>query len=189
MKQMLRVIFGYLAVGTLALATGPAQAQTPANGFYYPVPSWDQTFGCPTLTNCPRFIVLSNMSSAAVLDRETGLVWERSPVNISAPTWISARSDCVDKSVGARKGWRLPSVHELASLVDPSTSNPSLPAGHPFRVQSLDYWSATTNADDSTPSQEAWSVNFNNGNAGTFPKTAPRLVWCVRGGQNHGDAY
>ena len=31
-------------------------------------------------------------------------------------------------------GWRLPGVHELSSLVDPTrTSAPLLPVGHPFR--------------------------------------------------------
>ena len=59
-----------------------------------------------------------------------------------------------------RRGWRLPSVHELASLVDPTNpgGDPDLPAGHPFsNVQSSRYWSATTNADNPT---NAWFVGF-----------------------------
>ena len=43
-------------------------------------------------------------------------------------------------TVGGTKGWRLPSVAELASLVDPANSNPALPTGHPFsNVQSPFY--------------------------------------------------
>ena len=61
-----------LIVGMLAV--GSAIAQTTAVGPYYATPSWDQT-----LSSSTRFIVLSNMGSAAVLDRETGVVWERSP--------------------------------------------------------------------------------------------------------------
>ena len=37
-----------------------------------------------------------------------------------------------DKEVGGRKGWRLPSIYELANLVDTTQQNPSLPKGHPF---------------------------------------------------------
>jgi len=55
-----------LAIGIVA---GSAVAQTTANGPYYATPSWDQTMPAAT-----RFIVLSNMASEAVLDRETGLV-------------------------------------------------------------------------------------------------------------------
>ena len=41
MQQILRVIFGCLAVGTFVLASGPAQAAN-SNGPYYATPSWDQ---------------------------------------------------------------------------------------------------------------------------------------------------
>jgi hypothetical protein len=67
-----------------------------------------------------RFVVLPDFSNEAVLDRETGLVWERAP-NVS-PTryWSDSRQICVNKNVGGRRGWRLPSIHELASLLDDS---------------------------------------------------------------------
>lgn len=43
------------------------------------------------------------------------------------------------------RGRRLPSVVELASLLD----NPALPTGHAFsKVQPTGYWSATTHAAD-----------------------------------------
>ncbi len=56
-----------LVVLTVAIAVATARAQTVANGPYYAPPAWDQT-----LPSATRFIVLSNMGSAAVLDRETG---------------------------------------------------------------------------------------------------------------------
>ena len=70
-QQILRIIFGCVAVGTLVLASGPAHAVTTSNGPYYATPSWDQQLQCDTTATCPRFIVLSNWSSEAVLDRET----------------------------------------------------------------------------------------------------------------------
>lgn len=136
-----------------------------------------------------RFTVLSAFGGAAVRDNETGLVWEQAPSTATA-SWFGARLTCADKAVGGRKGWRLPSLPELTSLIDPSVASPgpTLPAGHPFTnvQQSAAYWSATTSAEAPTG---AWAVLFFDGlvrpgdqylNGGQ--------VWCVRGGMN-ADAY
>jgi hypothetical protein len=45
-------------------------------------------------------------------------------------------------------------------------------------VQSANYWSATTNAENPT---NAWNVNFFNGNVNNTNKTNSNQVWCVRG--------
>src|SRR5687767_8865845 len=141
---------GLLVLATLTLSARTATAQTTAVGPYYATPSWDQTLACTTPATCPRFIVLSNFNSEAVLDRETGLVWERSPV-ATLRTWNAAQFICVRKVVSNRLGWRLPSVQELLTLMDPAApSSPTLPPGHPFSdVQDSRYWSATSNALDS----------------------------------------
>ena len=144
-------------------------------------PSWDQS-----LPAAERFVLV--MGGAAVLDKNTGLVWEQSPLT-TTHTWTGARFECTGRTVGGQKGWRLPSVHELASLVDPTNpgGNPDLPAGHPFsNVQSSLYWSASTSVDDPTL---AWRVSFISGSVSASFKSLNLFVWCVRGGQNHGDAY
>ena len=177
MKKPLKLTVGFLVLCALAALAGPARADSP--GPYYATPSWDQT-----LPSTTRFIVLSNFSSAAVLDRETGLVWEKSPdTNTFQWSTSAATIACANKSVGGRKGWRLPSINELASLIDPSVPipGPTLPAGHPFTNVQSDavYWSATTNASfDSS----AWIVGFGDGNVNTGAKTVANPVWCVRGG-------
>jgi hypothetical protein len=146
--------------------------------------SWDQQLPAST-----RFVVLSNWidadhpsGGAAVLDRETGLVWEQSP-SMTFFVWREAELYCNRLSTGGRLGWRLPTIQELASLVDPSVgSPPALPSGHPFgNVQSFLYWSATTDAFNAS---DAWDVNFFSGvvDDGNY-KGASRHVWCVRGGQ------
>jgi Protein of unknown function (DUF1566) len=130
-----------------------------------------------------RFPVLPRFNSEAVFDKETGLVWEKSP-NTGTFTWVDALAQCYTLEVGGRKGWRLPTIEELASLVDTSQSAPTLPAGHPFNVQSSGYWSATTVASNTS---NAWFVGFFAGNVGDGGGKADinvfRSVWCVRGGQ------
>jgi hypothetical protein len=172
-----RLILGLLALGLLAgvaLTAGPAQA-VDAVGPYYAEPSWDQKKAAAN-----RFVVLTNWNSAAVLDKETGLVWEKAPTGTGP--WLQALGQCIVKNVGGRKGWRLPSIQELASLVDATQVSPALPLGHPFTVLSAVYWSATTIAEDPTL---AWVVNVGNGDV--FPhgkSTVSYPVWCVRGGMS-----
>lgn len=130
-----------------------------------------------------RFAVLASFANAAVLDKETGLVWEQSPSTTTA-SWINARGRCSNLKTGGRMGWRLPSVHELASLIDPAVAlGPTLPPGHPFtNVQSAAYWSATTEA---FAQIEAWGVFFNTAGVSTTDRANALLqIWCVRGGMN-----
>jgi hypothetical protein len=47
-------------------------------------------------------------------------------------------------------------------------------------VQSNNYWSSTTNANNTT---NAWNVNLNNGNVNNNNKTNTNYVWPVRGGE------
>jgi len=147
-------------------------------------PTWSQSLQCDSTASCPRFQLV--LDDAAVLDKETGLVWEKSPY-INANVWLGAMGWCQSRSVGNRKGWRLPTVEELSSLVDPTaTTPPFLPSGNPFLgVQSLRYWSATTLIFDTT---YAYIVNFGNGLSGGILKDNSNYMWCVRGGQGY-DAY
>ena len=138
-------------------------------------PAWSQI-----LPAADRFELV--MGKAAVLDRETGLVWEKSP-STSKFKWENGEvsNHCNNLSVGNRKGWKLPTIQELASLVDPSvgSSELKLPTGHPFQnVQSSIYWSAVDTS-------RAWVVLFSDGAAGNLDKDASLsfFVWCVRGGQ------
>ncbi|OQW34311.1 MAG: hypothetical protein A4E19_02295 [Nitrospira sp. SG-bin1] len=80
-----------------------------------PLESWDDKI--PNANQ--RFKVLTGFGGAAVLDKETQLVWEKSPAT-SVHNWLTARIQCTGRTTGGRKGWRLPSVHEQASLIDPS---------------------------------------------------------------------
>ncbi len=173
---------GLLALATLVLVAA-AEAQTTAVGPYYAMPSWDQT-----LPSATRFIVLSNFASNAVLDRETGLVWEKAPGTANPMSWIGASRYCATLSLGGRRGWRLPTLQELSSLLAPTQTSPMLPSGHPFILSAAfsSYFSTTDNAIflGSVP----WALNFDNGeinaqtNTNNLPAD-PTTSWCVRGGQ------
>ena len=141
-------------------------------------PNWDKA-----LPAAQRFVLLASFNNDAVRDNNTGLVWERSPQTATA-TWNGARFTCINKNVGGQKGWRLPSIPDLASLIDPSVTppGPTLPSGHPFHnVQSAGYWSATASAEDSS---DAWFVYFGRGFVDHDSKTRTGHTWCVRGSMN-----
>ena len=167
----------FLIVAVLALEAGwngPCAASTGD----VPAPllqNWSKK-----LPGASRFTVLSDFGNAAVRDDETGLVWEKT-LETTELSWSDARNACADKDVGGRKGWRLPSISELASLVDPSTRTGStLPLGHPFTNAQADvYWSATTMAGNPN---SAWLVFFDTGRVSYGFKTITFHVWCVRGG-------
>jgi hypothetical protein len=136
--------------------------------------NWDKK-----LPSATRFTALSDFGGAAVRDEETGLVWETT-LETTEMSWTDARALCADKDVGGRKGWRLPSISELSSLLDPAArTRPTLPLGHPFtNVQDV-YWSATTMADNA---KSAWLVFFDTGKVLHAFKTITFNVWCVRNG-------
>jgi hypothetical protein len=141
---------------------------------------WDQA-----LPAAGRFVVLAAFNNNAVLDKNTGLVWERSPSTTTARwddiTPTGAAHTCIDRIVGGQKGWRLPAIAELMSLVDPSVPSPgpTLPPGHPFlNVQSASYWSSSVVAADPL---HVWDVRFNFGDAFTGSPQGSVYVWCVRG--------
>lgn len=171
MKQthQMRAFSSMLALVTLMLFVGSSSATE--------LRSWSNK-----IENHKRFKVLKQFDGAAVLDRETQLVWEQSP-GTAAFTWSEARLHCAKKQVGGRMGWRLPSFYELASLVDHSKASPSLPYHHPFNVSTATrYWTTTQDINGGTG---AVTVNFVNGEVSTLPEFlggTTNLVWCVRGG-------
>lgn len=166
MKRLYSILIGVVA---LIVFAAPALAD--------PGETWEKK-----INGAGRFKVLSQFGKAAVFDKETGRVWEQSP-DTNTRTWFNALVHCYQREIGGRRGWRLPTIEELASLVDTSQPAPRLPAGHPFsNVQSANYWSATTDAGNAS---NAWFVEFDTGveSAGDKAISSILFVWCVRGGQ------
>ncbi len=149
-----------------------------------PQPSWDQllnsTNGHPT-TGCGSDRFTCIFDGEAVRDNATGLVWELT-LRTTRVSWGFARGECMNLTKGFQKGWRLPSIHELASLVRPPNTFPALPTGHPFlNFTSNLYWSTTTVADNPL---NVWRLHLGSGLAqsGIKADETGRFAWCVRGG-------
>ena len=183
-RSFMRIVRGCLLIGTVLILDAGWNNACAASTADVPsilLQNWSKK-----LPSASRFTVLSDFANAAVRDDETGLVWEKT-LETTELSWSDARNACADKDVGGRKGWRLPSISELASLVDPSMRTGStLPLGHPFTNAQADvYWSATTMAGNPN---SAWLVFFDTGRVSYGFKTITFHVWCVRGGIN-GDQY
>jgi hypothetical protein len=139
-------------------------------------PTWSQK-----LPAAQRFELV--LDGEAVLDKETGLVWGK--YSTTTPyNWETTYNNCRMTNYGPRKGWRLPTVEELASLLELNltTGFSSLPSGHPFMdVQNGYYWSSTENLNDSN---KAYCVGLKDGHVSyEIPKTNLQYRLCVRSGQ------
>jgi hypothetical protein len=144
------------------------------------------------------------LGDTAVRDNETGLVWEREP-SLGQWTLKEAFDHCLDQRpygggpsdpTGGRFGWHLPSIEQLASLVDRTQQDPSLPLSHPFKNilvewqgdgTSTDYFATTTEFDGHPVATHGyihpWAVQFEDGDVGTVGgQDYHGLAWCVRGG-------
>lgn len=179
-RRILTVMIGAPLLGGLLVA-GRASADAQGVPADHPGVTQNRDKALPA---AQRFVILSAFANDAVLDKQTGLVWEKSP-QATSTRWSVAHRTCIEKNVGGQKGWRLPSLEELASLVDPSVVPPglALPPGHPFlTVQATVYWSATRVDEDARGS---WAVHFGLGGGATFINWAHSVPsWCVRDGMN-----
>jgi Protein of unknown function (DUF1566) len=187
-KRFLTYALGTLVIGVTLGLTAPVGAEnsTTTDSSTQPhLKSWSNII--PNFNR--RFVVLADFSNQAVLDRETGLVWEQASDATNRPwtgaTSSSASSYCANKMVGGTAGWRLPSVVELKSVQNPSLPAQFVPLSIFTGVQSAPYWSATAVAWDPTL---AWHVYFHTGLVDEEPVTSTNLAWCVRGPMN-ADAY
>ena len=135
----------------------------------------------PDACNSSRFECV--MNGTAVLDNETGLVWERvGRTSFEAITWIQAVELCTFSAVGGRYGWRLPAIEELLSLTDKSADG--IPDAWPFTVNlTVFYWSSTTVPD--APAS-AYTTILDQSDGGAASKTlGNNAALCVRGGYGY----
>ncbi len=135
---------------------------------------------------------LTDNGNGTVTDNCTKLVWLKNANCFGMKTWSQANGmtnlmnmlpRCLPSGTNATD-WHLPTVKELASLIDFSQRELALPnriRGHNgvfSGVQPLYYWSSTPYAARSD--EDAWSVHLNYGIIDTNAKTSTHYVWPVR---------
>jgi Protein of unknown function (DUF1566) len=167
------VIFGVTGTLETAGVPVPATGQTTSyasgdDGAYTAGIAWPN----------PRFTVQANTN--VVRDNLTGLYWARNANIIGKTNWVSALTYCEGLTYGDQSDWRLPNIRELTTLLDYGRYEQALPSGHPFiNVQGLYYWSSTT---DAAATNNAWGINFWDGNLYDQLKTTKNYFWPVRSG-------
>lgn len=92
-----------------------------------------------------RFV--DNMDGT-VTDNKTRLMWTKNGWRLdffSAATWTEARKKCESFRLGGYRNWRLPTIEEWKSLIDPNNENPAIVEPNPFVniVGHLPYWTQT----------------------------------------------
>jgi len=83
-----------------------------------------------------------------VTDRKTNLMWIKNGRRMeftSALTWWDAVKKSDDIKVGGHDDWRLPTIEEWRSLIDPNQEYPAMVEPNPFEniVTHMPYWSVT----------------------------------------------
>jgi hypothetical protein len=149
----------------------------------------------------------NDSSSSLVLDRATGLIWERTP-STQPLLSVYAEQACLQKlfpaDVGGTGGFRVAKAEELSSIgklvASSSQSVTFLPASSKFNLGlKADYepflTPAHSCANGTAPDLCMWVVTFGKWpNNGSISPVRPALVslvgnlayryWCVRGGTN-----
>ncbi len=152
----------------------------------------------------PRF---TDNNNGTVTDNLTGLIWLKNAncagamenwntaIDYAAALYDGCTScfgtggDCGLSDGSSAGDWRLPNRNEVLSLINIRFYNPALSdaagtrpwlEGNPFTgVQSVKYWSSSTNMGRVG---FAWGVDFGNGNVVRHDKSSEMYVWCVRDG-------
>jgi len=126
----------------------------------------------------PRF---TDHGDDTVTDNHTKLMWTKSANLCPEPLdWWDASSCCEGLTIAGYSDWRLPSLPELASLVDRNEENPALPPGNPFTdLIWAGYWTATSDVPDD---EDAWQVWFEWPIFCVYNKNYGYSAWCVRCG-------
>jgi hypothetical protein len=138
-------------------------------------PSWHRTLSSTGGCASERFDCV--LDGNAVLDRETGLVWEKVP-DTNTMAWDSAITACQNRYYAGRMGWRLPTVSELMTLNDTTQGETGLPDDHPFTVGDFDaFWTST---EDPVSTGRAIRFDFDVFLTSSELVDTAQLAWCVR---------
>ncbi len=121
------------------------------------------------------------IANGEVTDNYTGLIWQQGDSGATpSNTWDQAAAYCTELALNGQT-WRLPSLNELASIVDDvPTGNVSPAVDHtafPTTSSNQIYWSASSYG---TGTAERWTLNFMDGFTSHKVIATLAIVRCVR---------
>ena len=129
----------------------------------------------------------TNNGDGTVMDNYSGLIWQRcsrgqnndSSCSGTATTanWATAESYCSGLSL-AGKTWRLPTLNELADLVDYSAASPAInTTNFPATVANY-YWSSKAYT---FVANYKWAIGFDYGSTNGFNESGNFYIRCISG--------
>jgi hypothetical protein len=144
--------------GNVCERAAPASCLDP-NWAEWPMPNapWDVMDGAPNATS------YTDNGDQTVTDKVTGLMWQQT--NTSTFRFSNAKNYCTTLTLGGHTDWRLPTVIELASLVDigvPYSMSTTAMINTTFFPGTSNYrfWTSTLLAGSSIV---AWYIDFYDG--------------------------
>ena len=134
-----------------------------------------------------------NNSNGTITDTGSNLTWLICPLSDSLSpldhanscsltkaslTWVNALHACENLDYAGRTDWRLPSVRELASVANFTSTDAIKIDNTAFPGSNGSYWSSTTDLADVT---NAYFFNFNEAQISSLLKNTEIFVRCVTG--------
>jgi hypothetical protein len=123
-----------------------------------------------------RFIEVNSCGVVLVCDKQTDLIWQKDYT--TGLTWEQAMEYAMDmnsKKYGGHDDWRLPTIEELATLINyqrynPTSDFPGMPSSYFWSSSSFAYYAS-----------DAWYVDGYDGYVSYSGKTYGYAARCVRG--------
>jgi hypothetical protein len=117
------------------------------------------------------------VQAGTVRDNSTKLTWQQAS-DATKRSWSDAAAYCTQLQLDGM-GWRVPTLKELLTLVDPARTTAPVIDSKVFPGAPADtFWSANSYASDVN---YAWTIDFRFGNsAKDHAKSASAYVRCVR---------
>ncbi|MES1208678.1 MAG: DUF1566 domain-containing protein [Pseudomonadota bacterium] len=150
--------------------------------FYFGYPKTDEV-GSQFSVRCVRSAAAPavpttryRIAAHEVLDVATGLHWQRLP-SPKTMTFDEARTACGRLAAGGARGWRVPTLGELLTLIDEAAASPMIDRDAFPNTPGEPFWSSSAFANGR---ELAWYVRFDQGSGLYGRLSEPFHVRCVR---------
>ncbi len=131
-----------------------------------------------------KFLIITFFFSALmaettiIKDPKTNLMWEDTPhVREAKIRQPRANIYCAELKLGGFEDWRLPTIHELLTIIDYTRISPAILREFSYVEDESFYWTKTHVADED---DAFWGVNFKRGESSKASEYYDRYVRCVR---------